>query len=121
MAIEVVRLADVILQVKELVRQVSDEACLLVESVERLQDTMQQVTQMRNDLDNAEADLHAALGQMTNSGPPLDDNDNANDTTDIPAADVPIQEEDNLPTTADIEAALKSAANQVQQANASAS
>ena len=132
MAIEVKGLADTVRAAKEMVRKASDEAAKMADSAERLKETIAQVTQVRQELDDAQAELQAALGAMTNGGPSLWQDEGSYEgatfdaTTakppfeeDIPAADVPTVEDDVSPSTADIEAALKAAANKVRQNNTS--
>ena len=131
MAIEVKGLADTVRAAKEMVRKASDEAAKMADSAERLKETVAQVTQARQELDNAQAELQAALGAMTNGGPSLWQDEGSEGATtdattakppveeDIPAADVPTVEDDVSPSTADIEAALKAAANKVRQNNTS--
>ena len=112
MAIEVKGLADTLRQAKDMVRQASDEASKMAVSAERLKGTVLQVIKTRKELDNAQAELEAALGLMTNGGPPLTDGEGVGGDTSTGTS-----EEETTPTTADIEAALKAAANQVRQDN----
>jgi len=109
MTVEVKGLADIVRQAKTMIRTASEEAVKLQAAAEDLQATVAQVAVARRELDTANAELRAAVGEISNGGPPLE----AGKASE-PAEPVP-----PLLNQSDLEAALKAAANQVAQHNLS--
>ena len=73
MSVEVKGLADVVRRAKQAINAASDAAGRMQTSAERVTARVSQVEDMVKQLDAAEADLAAAVGQLSNGGPPLDD------------------------------------------------
>lgn len=76
MSVEVKGLAATVRNAKEAIAKASDASAGMQQSAQKLVDTVAQVDAMRKEMDAAEAELQAALGTMTNGGPPLDTTDN---------------------------------------------
>ncbi|RZN09657.1 hypothetical protein CWO91_16650 [Bradyrhizobium genosp. SA-3] len=72
MSVEVKGLADIVRQAKDAIRTASDAAAGMRASANELTSTVGQVLDMQRQLDAANADLKAAVGAMSNGGPPLD-------------------------------------------------
>jgi hypothetical protein len=72
MSVEVKGLADIVRAAKDAIRVASDAADGMRASAAELASTVAQVMGMKQELDTANADLKAAVGQMSNGGPPLD-------------------------------------------------
>lgn len=72
MSVEVKGLADIVRQAKEAIRVASDAADGMRQSASDLTSTVAQVMDMKRQLDTANADLRAAVGAMSNGGPPLE-------------------------------------------------
>lgn len=72
MSVEVKGLADIVRQAKDAIRIASDAAAGMRASANELTGTVNQVLEMKDELDRANADLKAAVGAMSNGGPPLD-------------------------------------------------
>lgn len=72
MSVEVKGLADIVRQAKEAIRVASDAADGMRQSASELTSTVAQVMDMKRQLDTANADLRAAVGAMSNGGPPLE-------------------------------------------------
>lgn len=73
MAAEVKGLAETVRQAKQAIARASSVAQRVNNSAASLAGTMQQVEEMTKQLDSANAELTAALGTITNGGPPLGD------------------------------------------------
>ena len=86
MSVEVKGLADTIRNAKAAISKASDAAARLNGSAGRLTATLAQVEDMTTQLDTANADLQAAVGQLSNGGPPLDQPSST--STDSPAEGV---------------------------------
>jgi uncharacterized phage infection (PIP) family protein YhgE len=72
MSIEVKGLADTVRLAKEAMRKAADSAMQLEFSAGQLTKTLAQVSGLTGELDAANADLQAAVGQLSNGGPPLE-------------------------------------------------
>ncbi|MCK1742204.1 hypothetical protein IVA80_15370 [Bradyrhizobium sp. 139] len=73
MSVEVKGLAEIVRQAKDAIRTASDAAAGMRASATELSSTVGQVLDMKRQLDTANADLKAAVGAMSNGGPPLDE------------------------------------------------
>jgi ABC-type transporter Mla subunit MlaD len=73
MSVEVKGLADIVRQAKEAISLASSAGPKLRDSAQRVADKVTQVNDMIKQLDAADADLGAAIGAMSNGGPPLAD------------------------------------------------
>jgi hypothetical protein len=73
MSVQVQALTEVVRQAKLAIATASTAAVRMSNSAARVVDRVAQVEGMIKELDSAEAELGAALGQMSNGGPPLDD------------------------------------------------
>lgn len=71
MSVEVKGLAEIVRQAKDAIRTASDAAASMRSSATDLAATVGQVLDMQKQLDAANADLKAAVGAMSNGGPPL--------------------------------------------------
>jgi hypothetical protein len=89
MSVEVKNLADVVRQAKEAIGKASTAAYRMNSSAGNLVSTVKQVEGMIGDLDKANAELQAAVGGLSNGGPPLDDVPSS--TTSSPPAASPAQ------------------------------
>ncbi|WP_454627749.1 hypothetical protein [Bradyrhizobium cenepequi] len=73
MSVQVKGLADIVRDAKRAIDTAGDAATRLRASANAVVATIGQVDDMTRQLDAANADLTAAVGAMTNGGPPLDD------------------------------------------------
>jgi len=89
MSVEVKGLADIVRQAKEAVALASSAGPKLRDSAQRVVDKVSQVNDMIKQLDAADADLGAAIGAMSNGGPPLTD-------TETPSSNSPAEATVNL-------------------------
>lgn len=88
MAAEVKGLAETIRQAKQAISKASNVAARVNASATELVQNMAAVDDMTQQLDAANAELKAALGTITNGGPPLDDGGSASKLTLGQAANV---------------------------------
>lgn len=84
MSVEVKGLAEIVRQAKEAITLASSAGPKLRDSAQRVADKVSQVNDMIKQLDAADADLGAAIGAMSNGGPPLTD-------TVAPSSDSPTE------------------------------
>lgn len=82
MSVEVKGLAETVRRAKEAIGKASTAAVRMESSANRVSDRVAQVENMIKQLDAAEADLGAAVGALSNGGPPLDDASNSSLTLD---------------------------------------
>lgn len=73
MSVEVKGLAETIRNAKKAIANASDVSARMQASAQRLTGTLAQVEEMTQQLDSAHAELQAAVGQLSNGGPPLDE------------------------------------------------
>src|SRR6267142_282420 len=72
MSVQVKGLADIVRQAKSAIDTARAAAVRLNDSAQRVVNTIGQVDDMTRQLDAANADLTAAVGAMSNGGPPLE-------------------------------------------------
>lgn len=73
MSVQVKGLADIVRQAKTAIDTAGNAAVRLQSSAQAVVNTIGQVDDMTRQLDAANADLQAAVGAMSNGGPPLED------------------------------------------------
>jgi hypothetical protein len=73
MSVQIDGLTDMVKYAKSAISQASEAASRIQVSASRVAGRVSQVNEMVAQLDKAEAELGAALGEMTNGGPPLVD------------------------------------------------
>lgn len=77
MSVQVRGLAETVRNAKAAIALASTASERMTVSAGRVVERVAQVESMIKELDSAEAELGAALGQMSNGGPPLDDGETA--------------------------------------------
>lgn len=73
MSVQIDGLTDMVKYAKSAISQASEAASRVQGSATRLAGRVNQVNDLVSQIDKAEAELGAAIGEMTNGGPPLND------------------------------------------------
>jgi hypothetical protein len=83
MSVQVSGLADIVRKAKTAIDTAGVAAVRLNDSAQRVVNTIGQVDDMTRQLDAANADLTAAVGAMSNGGPPLEDTTNSGSSSPL--------------------------------------
>ena len=89
MPVEVRSLAETVRRTKDAIRHASDMAARMQRSAENLTGTLSQVDDLTDELESANAELQAAVGTLSNGGPPLERTGDGDEGAVVTPAGVP--------------------------------